>query len=522
MIGRNPPGDSIESTSGRSRSTRSTEDARNGSGVNVYVIDSGIRINHAEFGGRAFIAGDYVDDDGDGDSSDVSNDDLNGAVPDGEDCHGHGTHVAGIVGGTTSGVAKNVTLWSHRILDCSGFGSASAVIAAVDAITADTTRRPAVAVIGLSAPAGTALDAAIRQSIASGVTYVAAAGNEGRDVSFTSPARLAHAISVGATTSSDARASFSNFGPAVDLFAPGVSIPSAAISNDTAAVTSSGTSMAAAHVAGVAALYLETRTGASPSDVQAALIAASTPGAVKSAGLGSPNRLLYSPPGGSWVSDESALTGSTTTTAGVPSLTVTSPAIGGELGRRFEAADLMEAQYRDQEVCSDRGEPRRGSDVQRDRPVCEEHQPSSGTYTWTVTGPNTSAALIRVTSTDGAVSDVSDQPFTIAAPFIQLTAPNGGDTWVTGTTGTMTWLDNLGSLESVALHLSLNGGTSYSTVLRSSTRSDGMSSIYVLSSWLTESAKVRIRWMRNMTVKTRRTTCLASAPQLRISRRPSR
>ena len=248
-----------------------------GTGVNVHVVDTGIRVTHAEFGGRAFVARDYVDDDNDGD-----------------DCHGHGTHVAGTIGGATYGVAKNATLWAHRVLDCQGRGSTSALIAAVDAITQDMTYRPAVVNISLAAPASLALDAAIRRSISAGVTYVVAAGNGDVDSAGLSPARIADAITVGATTADDRRASFSNYGTAVDLFAPGESIVSAAIANDTAVTTMSGTSMASAHVAGAAALLLGNFPNAAPADVHSALIAAASTGVLTEVGTGSPDRLLYS------------------------------------------------------------------------------------------------------------------------------------------------------------------------------------------------------------------------------------
>ena len=265
-----------------------------GTGVHAFVIDSGLRTTHTEFGGRAFIAGDHVDDDGDGDPHDVGNDDANSAAPDGQDCHGHGTHVAGTIGGATYGVAKNVTLWAHRVLDCTGSGSTSGVIAAIDAITADTMRRPAVVNMSLGGGASFALDDAVRRSIAAGVTYVVSAGNESVDAAASSPARVAEAITVGASSSTDARASWSNFGAVLDLFAPGVSIRSAAFSSDTGTTSMSGTSMAAPHVAGVAALYLEQIGNSSPLAVRDALVSAATVSVVTNAGTGSPNLLLYS------------------------------------------------------------------------------------------------------------------------------------------------------------------------------------------------------------------------------------
>ncbi len=169
------------------------------------------RVSHQEFGGRAFIFADYVDDDGDGDPLDVGNDDGDPAMPDGADCFGHGTHVAGTIGGATYGVARGVTLYAHRVLACNGLGTTSSAIAPIDAITADTPR-PAVANMSLGASASDALDEAVRQSIASGITYVVSAGNSNADARLRSPARVVEAITVGATDANDARALFSNYG----------------------------------------------------------------------------------------------------------------------------------------------------------------------------------------------------------------------------------------------------------------------------------------------------------------------
>jgi subtilisin family serine protease len=264
-----------------------------GTGVFVHVVDTGVRASHQEFGGRAFIYSDYVDDDGDNDPGDVANDDWDPSTPDGADCHGHGTHVAGTIGGLTYGVARDVTIYAHRVLGCSGLGTTSGVIAALDAITLDA-RRPAVANMSLSGAPSDALDEAVRGSIAAGVTYAVAAGNDNVDAREYSPARVEDAITVGATVSTDARAYFSNYGPALDLFAPGVSVRSAWYTSDTAIASLSGTSMASPHVAGVAALYLETHPGSTPAEVRAAIVGVATPGVVASAGEGSPNLLLYS------------------------------------------------------------------------------------------------------------------------------------------------------------------------------------------------------------------------------------
>jgi len=245
-----------------------------GSGVHAYILDTGIRTTHSDFGGRAT-----------GDFTAIS--DGNGA----NDCHGHGTHVAGTVGGTTWGVAKNVRLHAVRVLDCNGSGSWSGVISGIDWVTRNHIK-PAVANMSLGGGANQAVDDAVRRSIAAGVTYAVAAGNETTDACTRSPARTGEAITVGATDSGDSRASWSNYGTCVDLFAPGVSITSASHTGGTTSM--SGTSMAAPHVAGVAALFLESNPGASPGGVTSALLHSSTWGKVANAGSGSPNRLLHS------------------------------------------------------------------------------------------------------------------------------------------------------------------------------------------------------------------------------------
>jgi serine protease len=251
------------------------------SGVHAYIIDTGIRRTHSEFGGRVSTAGYTAIADGNGTN----------------DCNGHGTHVAGTVGGATYGVAKGVTLHAVRVLSCSGSGSTSGVIAGVNWVTSNRVL-PAVANMSLGGGVSTALDDAVRNSIAAGVTYAIAAGNSNADACTSSPARVSQALTVGATTSGDARSSFSNFGTCVDLFAPGSSITSAWSSGDAATNTISGTSMAAPHVAGVAALYLASDPSAPPSTVNAAVVNNATSGRLSGIGSGSPNRLLYSLFGG--------------------------------------------------------------------------------------------------------------------------------------------------------------------------------------------------------------------------------
>ena len=249
--------------------------AVNGAGVHAYIIDTGIRSTHTEFAGRVGAGYDFVDND---------------STP--NDCNGHGTHVAGTIGGTTYGVAKGVTLHGVRVLDCQGSGYTSGVIAGIDWVTANRIT-PAVANMSLGGSASSTLDAALRNSVAAGVVHVVAAGNENTDACNGSPSREPQAITVGATNSSDQRASFSNYGACLDIFAPGVSILSAWYTSDSATNTISGTSMASPHAAGVAALFLQSAPAALPADVAASMTTAATSGVVGSPGTGSPNRLLY-------------------------------------------------------------------------------------------------------------------------------------------------------------------------------------------------------------------------------------
>lgn len=247
-----------------------------GAGVTAYIIDTGIRFSHSEFGGRAQSGWDFVSNDADA-----------------SDCHGHGTHVAGTVGGTTYGVAKGVSLVGVRVLNCSGSGTTSGVIAGINWVTSNHTTGKAVANMSLGGGISTSLDTAVKNSIADGVVYAISAGNSNRDACKYSPARVPEAITVGATTSTDARASYSNYGNCLDLFAPGSSITSAWWTSNSATNTISGTSMATPHVAGVAALYLEGHSG-TPQQVRDAIVAAATTGVVTNAGRNSPNLLLYS------------------------------------------------------------------------------------------------------------------------------------------------------------------------------------------------------------------------------------
>ncbi|HSP77990.1 MAG TPA: S8 family serine peptidase, partial [Myxococcaceae bacterium] len=247
-----------------------------GSGVHAYIVDTGVKLTHNEFAGRMGNGYDAVTSGGSA-----------------NDCNGHGTHVAGTVGGTTYGLAKNVTIHPVRVLDCNGSGTTAGVIAGVDWVSQNHVK-PAVANMSLGGGASTTLDNAVNNAVAQGVVFAVAAGNDNSNACNYSPARAADALTVGSTTSSDARSSFSNYGTCLDIYAPGSSITSAWYTSDTATNTISGTSMASPHVAGVAALYLQCNPSATPAQVEAALEGNATSGVLSSVGTGSPNLLLYS------------------------------------------------------------------------------------------------------------------------------------------------------------------------------------------------------------------------------------
>ncbi|MFG1953849.1 proprotein convertase P-domain-containing protein [Micromonospora sp. NPDC048830] len=248
-----------------------------GSGVKAYIIDTGIRFSHSDFGGRAVSGFDAID---------------GGAA---DDCNGHGTHVAGTVGGTSYGVAKTVNLVGVRVLDCGGSGTYAQVIAGIDWVTGDhAAGQPAVANMSLGGGFDQATNDAVTRSIADGVSYAVAAGNEtASDACGKSPASTPNAITVGATESNDARASYSNIGTCLDIFAPGSGITSAWYTSDSATNTISGTSMASPHVAGAAALVLTASPSYTPQQVRDKLVNDATNGVVTSPGTGSPNKLLY-------------------------------------------------------------------------------------------------------------------------------------------------------------------------------------------------------------------------------------
>lgn len=249
-----------------------------GAGVTAYIIDTGIRLSHNEFGGRAFFG-------------------VNYAGGPNDDCNGHGTHVAGTVGGTRYGVAKGVKLVAVKVLGCSGSGSTTGVISGINWVATEAAKPAvgaAVANMSLGGGKSSSIDNAVNNAVTSGVAFAVAAGNSNANACNYSPAGAGNAITVGATTSSDARASYSNWGNCLDIFAPGSGITSAWKNNDSQTKTISGTSMASPHVAGVAALYLQSYPGASGLTVRDKLVNGATTGVVGSPGTGSPNRLLRS------------------------------------------------------------------------------------------------------------------------------------------------------------------------------------------------------------------------------------
>lgn len=251
---------------------------RTGRGVHAYVVDTGIWAMHSEFKGRLGEGYSTVDD-GYGTS----------------DCNGHGTHVSATLGGATYGVAKDVIIHPVRVLDCEGEGDDAGLIAGIDWVMKNA-QRPAVINISLGGERSAALDEAVQNAIRSGILVIAAAGNESSDACGFSPSAVKEALTVGATSNSDTRASYSNYGPCLDIFAPGSNITSAWRAGNRATKMLSGTSMAAPHVAGVASLYLEERPSASPAEITALIQNRATPDIVKSRGTGSPNLLLYSHP----------------------------------------------------------------------------------------------------------------------------------------------------------------------------------------------------------------------------------
>ncbi|MFI1767194.1 S8 family peptidase [Streptomyces sp. NPDC020800] len=245
-----------------------------GEGVTAYVIDTGVRISHKDFAGRAAYGFDAIDNDTNAD-----------------DGNGHGTHVAGTIAGTAHGVAKKAKIVAVRVLDNEGSGTTEQVVAGIDWVTKNH-KGPSVANMSLGGGADPALDAAVGKAIASGVTFAVAAGNESADAGQSSPARVPEAITVASSTKDDAQSDFSNFGSVVDLYAPGSDITSDWNDSDAGTKTISGTSMATPHVTGAAAVYLAGHPDATPAQVASALTGAATSGKITDPSSGTPNKLL--------------------------------------------------------------------------------------------------------------------------------------------------------------------------------------------------------------------------------------
>ncbi|GAB3153037.1 hypothetical protein GCM10027290_45210 [Micromonospora sonneratiae] len=251
-----------------------------GTGVKAYIIDSGVQIGHQDFGGQAIYGYDAVD-----------------GLPPANDCNGHGTHAAGVTGGSLYGVAKNVVLVAVKVYDCLVPGNLAMILDGINWVTADhLSGQPAVANLGVQTGYSAALNAAVTNSIADGVTYTVAAGNSNGNACNHSPASVPNAITVGATTSNDARASYSNYGTCLDIFAPGSGVISAWHTSNSATATLSGTSQAAPHLAGAAARVLSNNPTWTPAQVASYLTSTATIGVVTNPGVGSPNRLLYLSP----------------------------------------------------------------------------------------------------------------------------------------------------------------------------------------------------------------------------------
>jgi len=246
-----------------------------GAGVRIYVYGTGVRFTHVDFGGRAISGRDVIDNDNDA-----------------SDCNGVSTHIAGTAAGTQYGVAKKATIVAVRNLTCAGSATTAQVVAGIDWVTGNAVK-PAVALLTLGGPVNTTFEAAVIRSINSGLSYVVGAGASNSNACNFTPARIPAAVTTSVTDQMDRRASFANFGSCVDLFAPGVSITSAWFTSDTATRILSGTSSAAAHVAGTAALLLANAPTMTPAQLSAALIARATTGVVVNPGAGSPNRLVF-------------------------------------------------------------------------------------------------------------------------------------------------------------------------------------------------------------------------------------
>jgi len=381
------------------------------SNVHAYIIDTGIRTTHVDFGGRAVWGTNTT---GDGNNT---------------DCHGHGTHVAGTVGGTSYGLAKSVSLTAVKVLNCAGSGTSSGVIAGVDWVT-NNAIRPAVANMSLGGGIDTALDSAVTNSINSGIAYAVAAGNSSANACNSSPARAPAAITVGATTITDARASFSNFGTCLDIFAPGNNITSAWSTSNTATNTISGTSMASPHVAGAAALVVSANPSWTAQQVRDFLVNNATTGVVTNPGTGSPNRLLFvvngTPPANDFSISVSPTSGTVTAGNSTSATVSTATTSGSAQTVNLSASGLpsgANASFNPSSVTSG------GSSTMT---ISTSGSTTPGTYPVTITGAGSSAT--RTTSFSLTVNGAGGG---CSSPGQKLTNPGfeSGSTGWTATSG---------------------------------------------------------------------------------------
>jgi subtilisin family serine protease len=343
-----------------------------GAGVTAFVIDTGVRLSHSQFGGRAVSGVDFVD--GDSNAS---------------DCAGHGTHVAGSIAGSTYGVAKAAKVVSVRVLDCSGSGSGSNIIRALDWVSAHKPAGPAVVNLSLGGDAFPLIDEAVERTVAAGIPVVVAAGNSATDACDESPARAPHAITVAATAITDARPSWSNFGRCVDLFAPGSAIRSASNASDSATAVMSGTSMATPHVVGAVARYLQRHPTSTPAQTTSALLGATT--AHEVTGLaGSPDRLLYVAPPATAPGTPTKVTVSTDQTTRAATLSWAPPTSNG--GAKISGYRLT----------------RSGTDAQGRGPVTVTVAATTARYTFKgLTKGSTYSVTVRAVNRVGAGSTVA-------------------------------------------------------------------------------------------------------------------
>jgi subtilisin family serine protease len=431
------------------------------SNVHAYIIDTGIRFSHSDFGGRATSGIDEID----------------GGTAD--DCHGHGTHVSGTVGGASYGVAKAVQLVAVRVLDCNGSGTTAQVAAGIDWVTSNAVK-PAVANMSLGGSADTTLDTAVNNSISSGVTYAIAAGNSNADACTTSPARVAAAITVGATDSSDNRASFSNFGTCLDIFAPGVSITSDWNTSDTATNTISGTSMATPHVTGAAALVASANPSWTPQQIRDYLVNNATSNVVVNPGTGSPNKLLYvvNAQAANDFSISVSPTSGTVTAGGSTTATVSTATTSGSAQTvSLSASGLPSgatASFSPASVTSG------GSSTLT---ISTSASTPAGSYTVTITGTGSSA-----THTTSYALTVSSAGGGCSSPGQKLANPgfeSGSASW-TATAGVIgQWGSSGQPTHSGTWNAWLDGyGTTHTDTLSQAVSVPGGCSTYTLSFWL--------------------------------------